>query len=88
LATALGPADLIRTRTKLQSFRPMPHVVPENPHKLRELAAWYRTFAERAGAPWVCEARLQTADDLERYAALLETEPGGAVVMRLFYRNG
>jgi hypothetical protein len=50
----------------------MPIVAPEKPRKLRELAAWYRDYAERANAPWVCEGRLQTAEDLERQAALLE----------------
>jgi hypothetical protein len=50
----------------------MPQVVPQNPQKLRELAAWYRDYAERAAAPWVIDGRLQTAADLERYAALLE----------------
>ena len=50
----------------------MPHVVPQNPQKLRELAAWYREYAERAATPWVSEGRLQTAADLEGYAALLE----------------
>jgi len=29
----------------------------ENPDKLRELAAWYREFAERAGNPAIWEAR-------------------------------
>ena len=50
----------------------MPQVVPQNPEKLRELAAWYREYAERAATPWVSEGRLQTAAHLERYAALLE----------------
>jgi hypothetical protein len=50
----------------------IPQGVPQNPQKLRELAAWYREYAERAATPWVSEGRLQTADDLERYAALLE----------------
>jgi hypothetical protein len=36
----------------------MPHVVPRNPQKLRELAAWYRDYADRAAAPWVSEGRL------------------------------
>jgi hypothetical protein len=40
--------------------------------KLRKLAAWYREFAERAGEPWIWEARLQTADELENLADLLE----------------
>ena len=40
--------------------------------KLRDLAAWYREFAERAGNPWIWDARLRTADKLEKEAALLE----------------
>jgi hypothetical protein len=43
-----------------------------DPNKLRELAAWYRDFAERAGSPWVWEARLRTADDLEAEARRIE----------------
>jgi hypothetical protein len=35
---------------------------------LLQLAAWYRARAERAGSPWIWEARLQRADDLEREA--------------------
>jgi len=42
-------------------------------HKLRELAAWYREFAERA-EPSVREARLRIAEQLERDADLLEGE--------------
>lgn len=41
--------------------------------KLRELAAWYREFAERAGAPEIWDARLRQADKLEREADHLET---------------
>jgi hypothetical protein len=46
--------------------------------KLRDLAAWYREFAERAGDPWIWDARLRTADKLEKEAALLwkRTRPG------------
>ena len=44
----------------------------EDPHKLRELAEWYREFAERAGNPAIWEARLRTAKDLEREADRLE----------------
>jgi D-proline reductase (dithiol) PrdB len=36
-----------------------------------------RAFAERAASPWVCEGRLQTADDLDRYAASLEAGTDG-----------
>ncbi len=50
----------------------MPNLPLENPQKLRELAAWYRNYAERANTPWVCEGRLQTAEDLERAAGILE----------------
>ena len=50
----------------------MPIFALEDPGKLRELAAWYRAYAERANTPWVCEGRLQTAEDLEHQAALLE----------------
>lgn len=36
--------------------------------KLRELAAWYREYAERAGNPSIWESRLHIAADLEREA--------------------
>jgi hypothetical protein len=36
--------------------------------KLRELAAWYREYAERAENPAIWDARLRTAEDLEREA--------------------
>ena len=44
--------------------------------KLRQLAAWYREFADRAGNPWVWEARLRTAEDLEAEADRVEAELG------------
>jgi hypothetical protein len=44
----------------------------EDPLKLRELAAWYREFAEKTGNPSIWEARLRTAEDLEREAERLE----------------
>jgi hypothetical protein len=44
----------------------------ENAAKLRELACWYREFAERAGNPAIWHARLTTAEDLEREADRLE----------------
>jgi hypothetical protein len=47
--------------------------MPENPletiERLEALAAWHRINAECAGADWVWEARLRTAEDLERQAA-------------------
>lgn len=48
----------------------------DEPQKLRELAAWYREFAEKTGNPAIWEARLRMAEDLEREAA--EIERGGA----------
>jgi hypothetical protein len=47
---------------------------PKEPRRLRELAAWYRVFAERAGNPVIWEARLRTAAELEREAGRLEDE--------------
>jgi hypothetical protein len=44
----------------------------DEPQKLRELAAWYREFAEKTGNPAIWEARLRMAEDLEREAADLE----------------
>jgi hypothetical protein len=41
--------------------------------KLRDLASWYREFAERAENPAIWDARLRTAEDLEREAGNLET---------------
>ena len=45
---------------------------PRNPDRLRELAAWYREFAERAGDPAIWETRLRMAKDLEAEARRLE----------------
>jgi hypothetical protein len=50
----------------------------ENPfeaiERLEKLAAWHRINAERAGADWVWEARLRTAEDLERQAAKIREQ--------------
>ena len=45
---------------------------PKEPRRLRELAAWYRAFAEGAGNPVIWEARLRTAAELEQEADQLE----------------
>jgi hypothetical protein len=42
--------------------------------RLEGLAAWHRINAERAGADWVWEARLRTAEDLERQAAKIRAQ--------------
>ena len=41
----------------------------EDPLKLRELAAWYREFAEKTANPSIWEARLRMAEDLEQEAS-------------------
>jgi hypothetical protein len=45
---------------------------PQDPRRLREIATWYREFAERTGNPTIWEARLRTAVELEKEAARLE----------------
>lgn len=40
--------------------------------RLRDLATWYREFAERTENPAIWDARLRTAEDLEREASALE----------------
>ena len=53
-------------------------LISENPleaiERLERLAAWHRINAERAGADWVWEARLRTAEDLERQAAEIRAQ--------------
>ena len=44
----------------------------QSPDQLRELAAWYREFADRAGSSAIWDARLRTAEDLEAEADRLE----------------
>jgi hypothetical protein len=41
--------------------------------RLEQLAAWHRLQAEFAGSVWIWEARVRTAEDLERRAADLRT---------------
>ena len=48
----------------------------ERPHKLRELAVWYREFAERAGNTAIWDSRLRMAEDLELEAQRLERTRG------------
>jgi hypothetical protein len=45
------------------------------PERLRELAAWYREYAERTGNPAIWHARIRTAEDLEAEATRLEFVP-------------
>jgi hypothetical protein len=39
---------------------------------MRQLAGWYRSFAERAGSSNIWESRLRTAEDLEAEADRIE----------------
>ena len=52
----------------------------DDPEKLRELAAWYREFAEQTGNPTIREARLRMAEDLEHEAARLDRHHPAAAV--------
>jgi biopolymer transport protein ExbB/TolQ len=61
---------------RMFSFRRQPEGSMDEPQKLRELAAWYREFAERTGNPDIWEARLRMAEDLEAEADLLERRLG------------
>jgi CBS domain-containing protein len=45
---------------------------PREPSRLRQIATWYREFAERTSNPSIWEARLRTAAELEREADRLE----------------
>jgi hypothetical protein len=49
----------------------------ERLRKLRELAHWYREFADRTGNPAIWEARLRTAEQLEQEANRFEEEWAG-----------
>jgi len=44
----------------------------EEADRLHKMAARYCEFAERAGDPWIWDARLRPADKLEKEAAVLE----------------
>jgi hypothetical protein len=44
--------------------------------RLRELASWYREYAERTGNPAIWDARIRTAEDLEAEATRLEGVSG------------
>jgi hypothetical protein len=46
----------------------------ETIQKLEKLAAWHRINAEFAGADWVWEARLRTAEKLERQSAKIRAQ--------------
>ena len=39
--------------------------------RLRNLAAWYREFTDKAAVPWIWEARLRRAEELDREVDLI-----------------
>jgi hypothetical protein len=48
-------------------------IVPKtDPEKLRDLANFYREFAQHTTIPAIWDARLRTAEDLEREAAKVD----------------
>jgi hypothetical protein len=65
------PRDVVRA-FRAEDGRMHTDLVETNPSKLRELASWYRDFAERAGNPVIWEARLRTAKELEAEADAVE----------------
>jgi len=50
-------------------------ILSHQPERLRELASWYREYAERAADPMIWDTRIRTAEDLEAEAARLEGPP-------------
>jgi len=48
-------------------------VLGRHVERLRELASWYREYAERTGNPAIWDARIRTAEDLEAEAMRLES---------------
>jgi len=51
------------------------HIPEGTSQRLRELANWHRICAAHAGSIWVWEARLRTAEALEREADLRAAQP-------------
>src|SRR6266576_6883184 len=51
-------------------------ITMDHPHKLRELATWYREFAERTANTAIWDARLRMAEDLELEAQRIERTDG------------
>lgn len=49
-------------------------LVTSSAERLRELAAWYREFAERTANPIIWEARIRMAEDLEAEAKRKEND--------------
>jgi hypothetical protein len=52
---------------------------PVKARRLRELAVWYRAFAERSSNPVIWESQLLTAEELEAEADRIEAQQGKLV---------
>ena len=74
--TPADPARLLAQVGRVRGRGPM-----ENPQKLRELAAWYREFAEKTANPSIWEARLRMAEDLEEEAERIEKRQPAALAL-------
>lgn len=55
--------------------------------RLREMAAWYRALADRAGNPMIWDARLRTAEDLEAEADRSERRDQMAAFQRSYIKR-
>jgi len=54
--------------------------------RLRELASWYREYAERTGNAAIWDSRIRTAEDLEAEACRIETRAKTTRARRLEQR--
>ena len=52
--------------------------MPRDVARLRELAAWYRDYAERTGNPAIWDTRIRTAEELEAEAFRLDAAKAAA----------
>ena len=76
------PFDQTRFRPKLGAFADSTAAAADLPktsgmrevERLREVAAWYREFVQRAGNPTIWQSRLRMAEDLASEADRLERE--------------
>ena len=66
----------------------MKYVPRESSQKLRDLAAWYREYAERAGNSAIWDARLRTAEELEKEADSLDQRRKTRVVSEVGRADG
>lgn len=71
--TATGETATERRRADLSDHRLVQDADPATAtRRLRELAIWYRAFAERTANPAIWEARLRTAEELDAEAGRIE----------------